>query len=221
MDRQAWLDDLRASVEERYDRLYSPTFDEDAPISSTHLEFVERVIQSCPPGGAILDAPCGTGRYVEKVLAAGRTVVGIDQSAGMLARARAKHPEARSRETQLAGTGFRGRLRRSDVHRRNGARLPRGLAVGSRQFAQGGARPWTHLPDHRAGRRGGDRRTSSRRPGPKGCRSCTERTFGAGATTTTRRPIASRRGWRVKASRSSTKASVAVAPYSYAHLLVQ
>jgi SAM-dependent methyltransferase len=61
--------------------------------SPTHRRFVEKVIESCPPGGAILDAPCGTGRYFELVLAAGRTVVGIDQSAGMLARARAKHPE--------------------------------------------------------------------------------------------------------------------------------
>jgi SAM-dependent methyltransferase len=93
MERRAWLDGQRSKVEERYDRLYSPTFDDDAPISSTHLRFVERVIQSCPPGGAILDAPCGTGRYFQRVLAAGRAVVGIDQSAGMLAQARAKHPD--------------------------------------------------------------------------------------------------------------------------------
>ena len=93
MKRREWLDGQRASVEERYDRIYSATFDDDAPISSTHLQFVEMLIRSCPPGGAILDAPCGTGRYFEMVLAAGRTVVGIDQSAGMLARARAKHPD--------------------------------------------------------------------------------------------------------------------------------
>ena len=93
MDRRAWLDGQRASIEERYDRIYSPTFDDDAPISSTHLRFVEKVIRSCPPGGQILDAPCGTGRYFAKVLAEGRTVMGIDQSAGMLACAQAKHPE--------------------------------------------------------------------------------------------------------------------------------
>jgi ubiquinone/menaquinone biosynthesis C-methylase UbiE len=105
MDRQAWLDGLRAGVEERYDRLDSLTFD-DAPISSTHLRFVERVIQSCPPSGAMLDAPCGTGRYFEQVLAAGRTVVGIDQSAGMLARARAKHPEGVLEKLGLQELGF-------------------------------------------------------------------------------------------------------------------
>jgi SAM-dependent methyltransferase len=94
MERRAWLDEQRANAEERYDWLYSTTYDEESPpITGTHRRFVERVIDSCPPGGAILDAPCGTGRYFELVLAAGRTVVGIDQSAGMLARAHAKHPE--------------------------------------------------------------------------------------------------------------------------------
>ena len=94
MERRRWLDEARAGTEERYDRLYSTTYDEDeGPITPTHRRFVERVIESCPPGGTILDAPCGTGRYFEMILAAGRTVVGIDQSAGMLARAHAKNPE--------------------------------------------------------------------------------------------------------------------------------
>jgi SAM-dependent methyltransferase len=93
MDRRAWLDRQRLEAEERYD-LLSPTHDEDdSPITPAHRRFVEKVIESCPPGGAILDAPCGTGRYFDMVLAAGRTVVGIDQSAGMLTQARAKHPE--------------------------------------------------------------------------------------------------------------------------------
>jgi SAM-dependent methyltransferase len=106
MERRAWLEGQRVSVEERYDQLYSPTFDDDAPISPTHLRFVERVIQSCPPGGALLDAACGTGRYFERVLSAGRTVVGIDQSAGMLSRARAKHPEVVIEKLGLQELGF-------------------------------------------------------------------------------------------------------------------
>jgi SAM-dependent methyltransferase len=81
-------------AEDQYDRLYAPSYDEDdIPITPTHRRFVETVIESCPPGGSILDAPCGTGRYFEMVLAAGRAVVGIDQSAGMLAQARSKHPQ--------------------------------------------------------------------------------------------------------------------------------
>jgi SAM-dependent methyltransferase len=108
MDRQAWLVDLRASIEERYDRLYAPTFDDDSPISATHLRFVKALIQSCPPDGSILDAPCGTGRYLEPVLAAGRTVVGIDQSAGMLSWARAKHPKVVLRKIGLQELDFDG-----------------------------------------------------------------------------------------------------------------
>ncbi len=95
MDRRAWLDERRANAEERFDRLYAPTYDEDdIPITATHRRFVAAVIESCPPGGSILDAACGTGRYFEMILAAGRQVVGIDQSAGMLAQARSKFPEA-------------------------------------------------------------------------------------------------------------------------------
>jgi SAM-dependent methyltransferase len=108
MDRRAWLDGQRASVEERYDRLYSQTYDDGSPITPTHRRFVERLIQSCPLGGAILDAPCGTGRYFEMVLAAGRRVVGIDQSAGMLARARAKHPDVELRKVGLQELEFDG-----------------------------------------------------------------------------------------------------------------
>src|SRR5215204_5830905 len=94
MDRRTWLDEQRLRTEQRYDRLYSPTYDDDdGPIPARHRAFVEKLIESTPAGGVILDAPCGTGRYFPMVLDAGRSVVGIDQSAGMLAQARAKHPE--------------------------------------------------------------------------------------------------------------------------------
>lgn len=94
MDRRAWLDERRAAAEQRFDTLYAPTYDQDdTPITSTHRRFVNRVIDSCPVGGTILDAPCGTGRYFGMVLAAGRRVVGIDQAGGMLAQARAKHSD--------------------------------------------------------------------------------------------------------------------------------
>jgi SAM-dependent methyltransferase len=109
MDRRAWLEHQRVAAEERYDRLYSQTYDDDdSPITPTHRRFVEQVTASCPPGGAILDAPCGTGRYFDLVLAAGRTVVGIDQSAGMLARARAKHPDVVVEKVSLQELDFDG-----------------------------------------------------------------------------------------------------------------
>lgn len=44
------------------------------------------------PEGAVLDAACGTGRHAAHLLAQGRTVIGVDSSEAMLARARAKLP---------------------------------------------------------------------------------------------------------------------------------
>src|SRR5664279_3362154 len=92
--RRAWLDERRAVAEEQFDETYAPTYDaDDIPITATHRRFVDLVVESCPLGGTILDAPCGTGRYFDIVIAAGRRVVGVDQSSGMLAQARAKHPD--------------------------------------------------------------------------------------------------------------------------------
>jgi SAM-dependent methyltransferase len=109
MDRPTWLVEQRRKAEQRYDRLYSPTYDDNAgPMSPVHRRFVEELIASTPPGGSILDAPCGTGRYFPLVLDAGRTVVGIDQSAGMLAQARAKHPEIRLEQRGLQELAFDG-----------------------------------------------------------------------------------------------------------------
>jgi len=53
-------------------------------------EWVARALRLIPPGGTVLDAPCGTGKYFPVLAAAGHPVVGADQSAGMLAQARAR-----------------------------------------------------------------------------------------------------------------------------------
>ena len=90
MDRQAWLEERRAAVELDYSR-DAPNYDTDLyQISEAHRQFVTRVVDACPPGGVVLDIPCGTGRYFELVVAHGRRVVGADQSAGMVEQARAR-----------------------------------------------------------------------------------------------------------------------------------
>jgi ubiquinone/menaquinone biosynthesis C-methylase UbiE len=89
MDRRAWLLERRSAVEASYDS-EAPTYDEDPYPVETQRRFVERLVATCPPGGVVLGAPCGTGQYFAVVAAAGRRVVGIDQSAGMLAQARAR-----------------------------------------------------------------------------------------------------------------------------------
>ena len=56
----------------------------------------------------MLDAACGTGKYFGMVLEAGRRVVGNDQSAGMLARARARFPAVPLERVGLQELAFNG-----------------------------------------------------------------------------------------------------------------
>ena len=95
MDRPTWLREQRLRAENDYDTRYSATYDTDAePMTSIHRRFVRRVVRASPVGGTVLDAACGTGKYFGIVLSAGRKVVGVDQSVGMLDQARAKFPAA-------------------------------------------------------------------------------------------------------------------------------
>jgi SAM-dependent methyltransferase len=108
VDRGAWLRERRRVATERYDTLHAATYDQQewAAISPTHRRFVDQLIRRCPPGGRILDAACGTGKYFAMVLDAGRQVVGTDQSAGMLAQARAKHPAVPTERVGLQELAF-------------------------------------------------------------------------------------------------------------------
>jgi SAM-dependent methyltransferase len=101
LGRPAWLEERRAAVEATYDA-EAPTYDrEDIPITPTHAHFVSQLLDTTAPAGTVLDAPCGTGKYFDMVRSAGRQVVGIDQSAGMLARARATGLAARLHQVGL------------------------------------------------------------------------------------------------------------------------
>lgn len=108
MERRAWLDERRRVARERYDTLHAAGYDQQewGAISPTHRRFVDQLVQRCPPGGRILDAACGTGKYFGMVLDAGRQVVGTDQSAGMLAQAHAKHPEVPTENVGLQELAF-------------------------------------------------------------------------------------------------------------------
>jgi SAM-dependent methyltransferase len=89
MDRRTWLAERRAAVMADYDA-DAATFDDEPYPAAMQAAFVHRLLGTCPPDGVVLDAPCGTGRYFPLVTSAGRRVVGIDQSAGMLEQARSK-----------------------------------------------------------------------------------------------------------------------------------
>jgi ubiquinone/menaquinone biosynthesis C-methylase UbiE len=108
VERRAWLDERRRAARERYDTLHATGYDQQewGAISPTHRRFVDQLVQRCPPGGRILDAACGTGKYFGMILDAGRQVVGTDQSAGMLAQARAKYPEVPTENVGLQELAF-------------------------------------------------------------------------------------------------------------------
>jgi ubiquinone/menaquinone biosynthesis C-methylase UbiE len=89
MDRQAWLAERRAAVVADYDR-GAATYDDLPYPADVQHEWVARLLRTVPAGGTVLDVPCGTGRYFPLVAAAGLRVAGVDQSAGMLAQARAR-----------------------------------------------------------------------------------------------------------------------------------
>ena len=89
MDRQSWLAERRSAVVASYDR-EAPEYDEHPYPVGTQEKWVARLLRTVPAGGAVLDAPCGTGRYFPMVAAAGLRVAGADQSPGMLAQARAR-----------------------------------------------------------------------------------------------------------------------------------
>lgn len=117
----------------RYDELPNPLIRLEEPV-------VRRLLDDLPPGRA-LDAACGTGRHAEYLRGRGHRVVGVDASAEMLARARAKLPDVEFRLGALSALP----LETASVD----------LAVcRSLADARGGARP--------AGRRAGSGRASRR-----------------------------------------------------------
>jgi SAM-dependent methyltransferase len=93
MDRITWLQEMRRNCEEQYDR-ESPLYDEEGGVYSNiaHQQYIKDFLSLLAQNSRILDAPCGTGRYLPFLLAQGHSVVGIDQSQGMLARAKSKFP---------------------------------------------------------------------------------------------------------------------------------
>lgn len=100
MDRTAWLRERREAVRADYDQ-EAATYDDHPYPTTSHATFIDRLVASTPAGGRILDAPCGTGRYFERIRDAGRTVVGIDDSAGMLAVAASRGVAERTQQIGL------------------------------------------------------------------------------------------------------------------------
>jgi cyclopropane fatty-acyl-phospholipid synthase-like methyltransferase len=111
-------------------------------LSAAERRIVELVVANVQPGARVLDLGCGTGRPIAEHLAArGLAVTGVDQSAAMLALARARLPDADWIEARIESFAPPGtfaaviawdsvfhvpREHHADVFRRVRSALPRG-----------------------------------------------------------------------------------------------
>jgi SAM-dependent methyltransferase len=108
MDRITWLREMRRDCEEQYDR-ESALYDEKGGVYSniTHQQFIKEFLDFLPQKSRILDAACGTGRYLPFLLEKGHSILGIDQSQGMLGRAKAKFPSVQFEKVGLQEMTYR------------------------------------------------------------------------------------------------------------------
>jgi len=98
---------LRRENEREEDEL-APVFDELwGEIEDDHREFVERFLSMLPPGGRVLDAACGTGKYSGMVVAGGRSLLGVDHAGAYLAVARTKFPQVPTEKHDLQDLPYR------------------------------------------------------------------------------------------------------------------
>jgi len=107
MERAEWLKQMRDMAETLYDHYSAQSRIELGTYHDMHLKYLQKFLERVPPCSALLSAACGAGRFDGMLLEAGHSVVGIDQSAGMLARAREHFPEARYEKIGLQEMDFR------------------------------------------------------------------------------------------------------------------
>jgi SAM-dependent methyltransferase len=108
MERADWLKKAQSQVERLYDQV-SPQYWATAGFGDceTHLAYLQKFLERVAPGGTILSAACGAGRFDGRLLEAGHGVLGIDQSAGMLRRAKEHFPEVQYQKMALQEMHFR------------------------------------------------------------------------------------------------------------------
>jgi 2-polyprenyl-3-methyl-5-hydroxy-6-metoxy-1,4-benzoquinol methylase len=93
MERDEWLKQMREKTEALYNHI-SPLYWEKHGVwvSETHVRYLLKFLGRLAPPSRLLSAGCGAGLYDGMLLEAGHSVVGIDLSAEMLARARERFP---------------------------------------------------------------------------------------------------------------------------------
>jgi len=108
MERAEWLKQMREKAEALYDH-FSPLYWVEFGLyaNETHREYLDKFLERVAPRSALLSAACGAGRYDGILLEAGHSIVGIDQSEGMLERAREHFPEVTYKKMGLQEMDFR------------------------------------------------------------------------------------------------------------------
>jgi SAM-dependent methyltransferase len=109
LDRDAWLAEMRRKSELKYDTIWAPHYGEKFGVypNATHLQFLQKFMRLLPGQSMILDAACGAGRYFPLLLQTGRIVTGVDQSRGMLERARSRYPNVKLEKIRLQELPYR------------------------------------------------------------------------------------------------------------------
>jgi cyclopropane fatty-acyl-phospholipid synthase-like methyltransferase len=107
MERTEWLKRMRKKAETLYDH-FSPLYwvKYGLSVDETHREYLRKFLERVPPRSHLLSAGCGAGKYDGMLLEAGHAVVGIDQSEGMLARAKEHFPEVQYEKIGLQEMDF-------------------------------------------------------------------------------------------------------------------
>src|SRR5512145_1346577 len=104
MDRATWLIKMRRECEKQYDIVWAPLYREEKTglyDNRIHEQFIQEFLNLLPQRSMILDAACGAGRYLPLLLEKGHSIIGTDQSQGMLACAKAKFPNVQFEEIGL------------------------------------------------------------------------------------------------------------------------
>jgi SAM-dependent methyltransferase len=107
MERTEWLQQMREKAEMLYDH-FAPLYWVAWGMgeSETYREFLQKFLGRMALHSSLLSAGCGAGRWDGVLLEAGHTIVGIDQSEGMLARAKEHFPEVQYRKMGLQEMDF-------------------------------------------------------------------------------------------------------------------
>ena len=107
MNRSDWLLKMRQEAEKTYD-LEAPEYAEKGGTYSnvSQQEYIQKFLSRLAPNSRILDAACGAGRYMSFLLEKGHTVFGIDQSQGMLSRAKEFIPAVQTQKMGLQEMSF-------------------------------------------------------------------------------------------------------------------